>query len=49
MRSISAAYHIRSVPTLILFVNGEAGWRGYGVHQADQLEAKLREFIDKEK
>lgn len=46
---LSAAYHIRSVPTLILFVNGEAGWRGYGVHQADQLEAKLREFIDKEK
>ncbi|WP_274946015.1 thioredoxin [Paramuribaculum intestinale] len=45
---LSATYHIRSVPTLILFVNGEAAWRGYGLHQADQLEAKLREFISKE-
>ena len=45
---LSATYHIRSVPTLILFVNGEAAWRGYGLHQAAQLEAKLREFISKE-
>lgn len=46
---LSAAYSIRSVPTLIVFVKGEAAWRGYGVHQAEQLEEKLREFIDKEK
>ncbi len=43
---LSAAYRIQSVPTLIMFKNGEAGWRGYGVHQADQLKAKIREFID---
>lgn len=42
---LSERYTIKSVPTLIVFKNGEALWRGYGVHQADQLEAKLREHI----
>lgn len=42
---ISERYRIQSVPTLIVFKNGEALWRGYGVHQADQLEAKIREHI----
>lgn len=38
-------YRVQSVPTLILFVNGETVWRGVGIHQADQLEAKIREHI----
>lgn len=42
---LSAKYSIRSVPTLILFKGGEAVWRGYGLHQADMLEAKLREHL----
>ena len=42
---LSERYRIQSVPTLIVFKGGEALWRGYGVHQADQLEAKLREHI----
>ena len=42
---LSERYSIRSVPTLIVFKSGEALWRGYGVHQADQLEAKLKEHI----
>lgn len=42
---LSAKYSIRSVPTLILFKGGEAVWRGYGLHQADVLEAKLREHL----
>lgn len=42
---LSERYQIRSVPTLILFKGGEALWRGYGVHQADQLEAKLNEYL----
>lgn len=44
-QELAAAYRIQSVPTLIVFKEGEALWRGYGVHQADQLEAKLREHI----
>lgn len=42
---LSERYRIQSVPTLIVFKNGEPLWRGYGVHQAEQLEAKLREHI----
>lgn len=42
---IAAQYNVRSVPTLILFQNGEPLWRGVGLHQADVLEAKIREHI----
>ncbi|MDE5688701.1 MAG: thioredoxin [Paramuribaculum sp.] len=42
---LSAKFSIRSVPTLILFKGGEAVWRGYGLHQADVLESKLREHL----
>lgn len=42
---LAEQYRIQSVPTLILFKDGEAVWRGYGVHQADMLETKLREHI----
>ncbi|MDE6270642.1 MAG: thioredoxin [Muribaculaceae bacterium] len=44
---VATRYRVQSVPTLIVFVNGEAVWRGVGVHQADQLEAKLREHMPK--
>lgn len=46
-RDVAERYHVQSVPTLIVFVKGEAVWRGVGVHQADQLEAKLREHMPK--
>lgn len=42
-RELAAQYNVRSVPTLILFKNGEAVWRTVGLQQADVLEAKLRE------
>lgn len=42
-QALAAQYHVQSVPTLIMFKNGEAVWRGVGVHQADQLEAKIKE------
>ena len=42
---LAQQYRVQSVPTLILFVAGEPVWRGVGVHQVDQLEAKLREHI----
>lgn len=44
-RDIAHRYHVQSVPTLIVFLNGEPVWRGVGLHQADVLEAKLREHI----
>lgn len=43
--AIAQRYRVQSVPTLIVFKKGEAMWRGVGVHQADQLEAKLREHM----
>lgn len=43
--ALAQAYRIQSVPTLIIFKNGEALWRGYGVHQAEILESKLKEHM----
>ena len=40
-------YRVQSVPTLILFKGGEAVWRTVGLQQADVLEAKIREHIEK--
>ncbi len=40
---LAAHYHVQSVPTLILFRNGEAIWRTVGVQQADLLVAKILE------
>lgn len=34
----AAKYGIRSIPTLMLFQNGEVKWQGVGVIQADQIE-----------
>lgn len=44
--ALAAQYNVRSVPTLIMFKNGEAVWRTVGVQQADVLEAKLREHFE---
>ncbi|MDE6120864.1 MAG: thioredoxin [Muribaculaceae bacterium] len=43
---LAAAYRVQSVPTLILFKNGEAVWRAVGVQQADELERKLRDHLE---
>ncbi|MEZ3558645.1 MAG: thioredoxin [Duncaniella sp.] len=39
---LSAEYQIRSVPTLIIFKNGEPQWRASGLQQFEVLEDKLR-------
>ncbi len=44
-QALAQQYRVMSVPTLIVFKDGEALWRGYGVHQAEQIESKLREHI----
>lgn len=43
--ALAAKYRVQSVPTLILFKNGEPVWRTVGVQQADLLEGKIREHI----
>ena len=44
-RKLAAGYRVQSIPTLILFKNGEPVWRTVGVQPADLLEAKLYEHI----
>lgn len=44
-QELSAQYRIQSVPTLMIFKDGEVKWRASGVHQASDLEAKLNEFM----
>lgn len=40
-QELAARYHVQSVPTIILFKNGEPVWRTVGVQQAEELEAKI--------
>ncbi len=42
---IAAFYKVKSVPTLILFKNGEVQWRESGLLTAQQLENALRAHI----
>lgn len=44
--SVSQAYQIRSVPTLILFQNGRILWRQSGVANARQLESVINQFSE---
>lgn len=46
-QELSARYRVQSVPTLMIFQGGEPVWRASGLHQADILEAKIREAIAK--
>ena len=43
--TISEQLQIRSVPTMIIFQNGEAKWRQSGVLSTVQIEQALRPFI----
>ncbi len=41
-QEIAAKYQVRSVPTLMIFQNGQKKWSGSGVMQADQLASVIR-------
>jgi thioredoxin 1 len=42
-QSVAAKYQVRSVPTLIIFKNGQIRWRQAGVFPTDELERLLKE------
>ena len=43
--AIANAYGVRCVPTLMIFVDGMVQWRNSGVHCAELLERKLKEYM----
>lgn len=44
-QELAAQYRVQSVPTLILFKDGEPVWRAVGVQDGGLLEKKIREHI----
>jgi thioredoxin 1 len=43
--AVASAYKIQSVPTLIVFQDGQIKWRQSGVMRADQLKAVLENVL----
>ncbi len=43
--SVAARYQIRSIPTVMLFKNGEMKWNGVGVLQSNQLLQVVQQHI----
>jgi thioredoxin 1 len=43
--AVAASYQIQSVPTLIVFKNGQVKWRQSGVMQAAQLQSVLEGIL----
>lgn len=43
--SVAAAYQIQSVPTLVLFRNGEVKWRQSGVIGAREIKSQLDKYL----
>ena len=44
-QGVAAKYGIRSVPTLMIFKNGEIKWKQSGVFPAEELERLIKETI----
>ncbi|OWR13353.1 thioredoxin [Chryseobacterium sp. VAUSW3] len=44
-QGVAAKYGIRSVPTLMIFKNGEIKWKQSGVFPAEELERLIKENI----
>ncbi|MFD0793373.1 thioredoxin [Mucilaginibacter litoreus] len=41
----ASAYHVQSVPTLMIFQKGQSKWRQSGVVQARQLQQVIEQYI----
>lgn len=44
--NIATKYQIRSIPTLMLFKDGEAKWTGMGVRSANEIKALVQQQLD---
>lgn len=44
-QAVAAQFGIRSVPTLMIFKNGEVKWKQSGVFQVDELERLIKQNI----
>ncbi len=44
--NIATQYQIRSIPTLMIFKNGEAKWTGMGVRSAKEIMMLVQQQID---
>lgn len=44
--NIASKYQIRSIPTLMIFKDGEAKWTGMGVRTVNEIKALVQEQID---
>ncbi len=44
-QAAATQYEIRSVPTLMIFKNGQSVWRQSGVLQAGQLKSILQQYL----
>ena len=42
---LAAVYNVRSVPTFMIFQNGELKWRSAGAQPMASLEAELEKYI----
>lgn len=42
-QQLAARFQIRSIPTLMIFKNGESVWRKSGLAQLDELEALMNQ------
>lgn len=43
-QQLASIYNVRSVPTLMIFKNGELQWRESGVRSAAELQAELEKY-----
>ncbi len=43
-QELASIYNVRSVPTFLIFLNGEIKWRGVGVQPIETLEQELQKY-----
>jgi len=43
--AIATHYQIRSIPTVIIFKNGEPCWTGIGLRPADEIKTVLKQQL----